>query len=71
MRFASRTLGNPMDREDHDYCPALASFNLTTLEDRRRVADMIFLYKIINGLISCPDLLSLVMFNDPVRSLAV
>lgn len=69
LRFASRTLGNPMDRIDHDYRPALASLKLTTLENRRHIADMIFLYKIINGLISCPDLLTLVSFNAPVRNL--
>ena len=69
LRFASRTLGYPMDRMDHDYRPALASFKLTTLEDCRRISDMLFLYKIINGLISCPDLLFLVMLNAPVKSL--
>ena len=62
-------MGNPMDRTDHDYRPVLASFNLTTLEDHRHIADMIFLYKIVNGLISCPNLLALVMFNAPVRYL--
>ena len=62
LRFASRTLGNPMDRTDHHYRPALASLKLATLEDRRHIAD-ICLYKIINGHISCPDLLGLSLFR--------
>ena len=69
LRFASRILGNPMDRTDHDYQPALATLKLVTLEERRHIADAIFLYKIINGLISCPDLLALVKYNAPVRNL--
>lgn len=67
LRFALRVLGSPMGRDDHDYHPALAYFNITTLEDRRRSADMIFLYKVINGHINCSDLLASVTFNAPQR----
>ena len=69
LRFALRILGNPMDRYDHDYRPAILSLGLDTLEDRRRIADALFLYKITNGIISSPYLLSLVKFNAPVKSL--
>ena len=69
LRFASRILGNPMDRDDHDYGPALKSLGLFTLEAGRRIADMIFQYKVINGHINCPDLFALVTFNVPVRSM--
>ena len=58
-----------MYRADHDYGSALASLNVATLEDRGHIADMIFLYKIINSQISCLDLLALVTFNAPVRNL--
>ena len=69
LRFATRILENPMNRVDHDYGPVLASFKLVTLERRRRVADAIFLFKIINHHISCPDLLALVSLNAPVRDM--
>ena len=42
LRFALCSLGSPMDRDDHDYCPGLTLFNIATLDYRRHIADMIF-----------------------------
>ena len=67
LRFALRSLGNPLDRDDHEYYPVLTLFNIATLDDRRHIADMIFLFKVINGLIDCPDLFGVVAYNVPVR----
>ena len=67
LRSALRSLGSPMDRDDHDYCPGLTLFNIATLDDRRYIADMIFLFKVINGVIDCPDLFGVVAYNVPGR----
>ena len=46
---------------------------LAPLDLRREVADLSFLYKLMNGAIDCPELLSLLEFRVPTgtRSLAV
>ena len=66
-RFATRTLWCPMDRVDHDYGPILASLNIATIEDRRLSADMLFLFKVLNGHFDCPDLVAFVSFIAPQR----
>ena len=47
----------------------LHRLKMITLEERRHIADIIFLYKIINDHISCPDLLALVTLNAPARNM--
>ncbi|KAG8304668.1 hypothetical protein J6590_088194 [Homalodisca vitripennis] len=41
------------------------SLGLPLLERRREIADLVLLHKIINGLIDCPDLLSVIDFRIP------
>lgn len=42
---------------------------LKTLVARRNIASIMFLYGIISGAVDCPELLSLIRFNAPSRSL--
>ncbi|KAL1448351.1 hypothetical protein WDU94_015562 [Cyamophila willieti] len=43
--------------ENHDYTEILSTNNMCTLQQRRIMLDVIFLYKILNFLVDCPDLL--------------
>lgn len=58
-RYNARSLKNYSDR--------LAHFNMTSLEDRRRFLDLIFLYKIVNGVFDCPQILREITFNIPFK----
>lgn len=46
----------------------LKRLGLCTLFDRRRCRDILFLHKLVNGLVDCPVLLSVVCFHAPPRS---
>lgn len=50
-----------------NYNSRLKHFNMTSLEERRRSQDLIFLYKIVNGMLDCPQLLRGITFNMPSR----
>jgi len=41
------------------------SLKLDPLVDRRKYADICFLFKLINGVISCPELLQFINFHVP------
>ena len=69
LRLAMRISGNPMRFCDHDYGPALHKMGLLTLSDRRVCADLLFLYKVFHGQINCHELVALICFNAPQRSL--
>lgn len=71
FRKISFDLGMPMQYTDHVYDHLLDHLKLTTLARRRIMLDMIFLYKLINGHITCPDLLDKIKFHIPARSLRV
>lgn len=43
---------------NHDYTEIHKKYNLRTLEQRRIMIDVIYLYKILNYLVDCPELLS-------------
>lgn len=47
------------------YQPLLNIFNVNSLSDKTKTKDLKFLFKIINGNITCPDLLCLLHFNVP------
>lgn len=40
---------------NHDFL--LSEYNMTSLEDRRKIADIKFIFKLIRGVIDCPELL--------------
>ena len=42
-------------------------FDCTSLKERRKQIDLIFLYKLLNNLIDSPTLLSILSFNVPAR----
>ena len=44
----------------------LFEFNITRLSDRRQIAQIIFIQKLVSGLIDCPKLLELLNFNVPM-----
>lgn len=67
LRFCSFKLNNPII--NHDYTDILILLNLKTLEERRVHSDIIFIFKLINGFIVCPDLLNIINFNVPTRIL--
>lgn len=67
LRFISIKCSIP--REPHtSYIPLLTILNLKTLEQRRTVLDLCFLYKLLVGDIDCPDFLSHLSFNTPTRN---
>lgn len=50
------------------YKKRLAHHNMHTLRDRRWMADQIFLFKIVRGLIDCSYLLNNISFSVPRRN---
>ena len=69
LRLALRAAGSPMRFNNHEYGPALLTTRLSTLRDRRVISDLLFLYKVFHGHINCQELVSLIRFNAPQRSL--
>ena len=69
LRSISNHMGMPMTFKDHNYYPLLLSLNMLTLKTRRVINDLLFLFKLLNGLISCPELLGLIRLHVPVRLL--
>lgn len=57
-----------LSRQLRSYCDRLAKFNMTTLENRRKQSDLIYLYKIINSYIDSPSLLSSINFNTVYKT---
>lgn len=49
------------------YIQRLQSFKMKTLRDRRRLRDLIFLYKIVNGLTKCSDLTERILYSVPSK----
>lgn len=49
------------------YDHRLTFFNMKSLRNRREIHDLLFLYKIINNLIDCPDLLESISFPIPFK----
>ncbi|KAJ8712619.1 hypothetical protein PYW07_005461 [Mythimna separata] len=58
---------NGISKRKRSYDARLAHFKMVSLEKRRRIADSIFLFKILRGKIDCPQLLSNFMFRAPAR----
>jgi hypothetical protein len=47
------------------YQPLLNTFNIQSLANRRKVNDLLFLFKLLNGFFFCPELLSFLNFSVP------
>ncbi|KAJ8949761.1 hypothetical protein NQ317_017998 [Molorchus minor] len=67
LRYCGYKLNYPVI--NHNYDDLMKILNLPTLERRRIHADIIFIYKLLNGIIVCPDLLEIISFNVPNRLL--
>jgi len=65
LSFAAFSLNIPCP--PHDYEPVRIAFSLSSLTDRRRNANIIFLKKLVSNVIDCPTLLSQVSFKVPSR----
>lgn len=65
LRRASHLL--KIECPHHNYSPVLHNFNLLALADRKRIANLNFLVKLLNGQNDSPSLISLVSFEIPVR----
>jgi hypothetical protein len=65
LRFINFKLGIPRSELNYDHI--LSILNIGTLENRRIINDLIFLYKIVNNLFDSPDLVQNIMFRVPTR----
>jgi hypothetical protein len=64
LRFISYKCNIP--RKPHSqYTSLLNQLSMTSLAVRRKIIDLKFLYKIVNGFLSSPELLSCLNFNVP------
>ena len=68
LRLAVCHSGDPMPRYSHNYEYVLTKLNLTTLAHRRKIADLVFVNRIFNGPISCPNIIEMFKLNVPSRS---
>ena len=69
LRFAAFKTGCPMSYSNHDYTQIMDRLKIDSLHKRRLVADLTFLFKILNGHICCPEILSKLCLNAPERTL--
>lgn len=67
MRFVARRTGIPFDRYSHDYSELRRILGIALLKSRFLFSDLLFLFKLINGIINCPPLLALFNFAVPFR----
>lgn len=66
LAFLNKT---PLRFDNHDYTEIKQLFNVRSLENRRDIFDLIFLFKIVNNLIDCPYILSNIGIHVPARAL--
>ena len=66
VRFCAFKLNVNIDQVS--YSDLRIILNVQTLNCRRKVFDLLFLFKIINFYINCPELLSLLNIHVPQRS---
>ena len=57
-----------LDYSLHDYLYWCHNFGIPTLAQRHTSMMVLFIYKLLRGLISCSELLSLISFNIPTRN---
>lgn len=67
FRFMAKQNNVPFNYYNHDYTTLKAMFNVPLLSQRFLYADLLFMFKVINGVISCSNLLSLFGFYVPPR----
>jgi hypothetical protein len=65
LNFASFCLN--IEHDPHDYSPILRHLKLSSLSDRRELANLSFLNKLVNNAIDAPELLAEINFRVPCR----
>lgn len=58
-------IDEPAPKTCHNYDPFVNSLGLLTLQQRKFMSDLTFIYKITNNRINCSDIPSLIEFNVP------
>lgn len=66
LRFVAYKLGIPL--EDINYNQISTLLGLPTLENRRVLLDLIFLFKLVTGFVDSPELLYRIKFHVPPRT---
>lgn len=62
LRFATKQTAFYFDRYTHEYGNLRKSFGTPLMKSRFMFADMIFLYKLLNGKVDCPSMLSSIKY---------
>nr|CAH7715255.1 unnamed protein product [Callosobruchus chinensis] len=60
LRTCAFKMGN---YANYDYDQLMSAINISTLCHRRMEFDLMFLYKIVNSIVNCPELLGFIKFN--------
>ena len=58
---------NSVDYSNNRYEELCKHFQLTTLEQRRKITDLVLFHKILHGKVKCPSLLSCIFLNVPPK----
>ena len=69
LRRLAYLSGTPMNYDNHDYDPIKTEYSIISLTNRRTIADLLFLYKILHKLINSSSLRNLISLAVPVRNL--
>lgn len=59
-----------MHSRDHNYDSVLRRSNVVTFENRRKIADVLFLFKVLRNFVDCSRLVQLVNFNARLAAFA-
>lgn len=69
IRRISFLVGEPMKYSDHSYGDLQGRLGLVSLQNRREILDLTFLFRLIGGQIYCAELLAKVKLHIPSRPL--
>lgn len=69
MRRLAYLNGTPLGFYDHDYSLIKQQFEINSLENRRIIADSLFLFKVLTHSIDCPYITANIGFHVPARAL--
>lgn len=59
-----------MHSRDHNYDSVLRRSNVVTFENRRKIADVLFLFKVSRNFVDYPRLVQLINFNARLAAFA-
>ena len=67
LRFLSYKTNMHMRFDDHNYTPIMNFTKIKTLENSRAINDLKFIYKLLNKIIDCPQLLTKIDSFKPIN----